>query len=141
MKSISFFSEGVEFSLTNPDKYILWLSEIAKNEGKEVESLTYIFCSDSYLLDINKKYLNHDYYTDIITFDNSTTANTVNSDMFISIDTVKSNAITYNETFEDELSRVIVHGLLHVLGYNDKVPTDQKLMREKENTYISLLQK
>jgi rRNA maturation RNase YbeY len=120
----------------NEDKYINWLSNVAKSEHKTISSLTYIFCSDEYLLDINIKYLGHDYYTDIITFPYKE-GNDIESDMYISIDRVKENAIEFSETFENELCRVMVHGLLHLIGYGDKNDDEIKIMRQKEEEYLA----
>ena len=122
----------------NEDKYINWLSNVAKSEHKTISSLTYIFCSDEYLLDINIKYLGHDYYTDIITFPYKE-GNDIESDMYISIDRVKENAIEFGETFENELCRVMVHGLLHLIGYGDKNDDEIKIMRQKEEEYLAFL--
>ena len=99
--------------------------------------INYIFCSDPYLLEINKQYLGHDYFTDILTFDYSQKP-VVSGDLFISIDTVRENAEYYGATFEEELHRVIVHGLLHLIGYDDHTPEEQKTMREKENYYLDI---
>lgn len=122
----------------NEDKYIKWLSNVTKSEYKTISSLTYIFCSDEYLLDINTKYLGHDYYTDIITFPYKE-GNDIESDMYISIDRVKENAIEFGETFENELCRVMVHGLLHLIGYGDKNDDEIKIMRQKEEEYLAFL--
>ncbi len=100
--------------------------------------LSFVFCTDDYLLKVNKKFLNHDYYTDIITFDYNE-SNRVSGDLIISIDRVKENAITHQCSFHTELYRVIIHGVLHLLGYSDKTETQQKEMRELENLYLSQL--
>ena len=99
-----------------------------------------IFCSDNYILDINQKYLQHDYFTDIITFDYCE-GKTLSGDLFISVDTVRENAIFYGTEFDDELNRVIVHGLLHLIGYDDHSEEDQKTMRSKENYYLAQREK
>ena len=137
--AIHFFAEEITFSLPNEPKVIAWLDQIATNHNHQVEELNYIFCTDDYLLEINRTHLDHDYYTDIITFDNSDTANQLEGDIFISIDRVRENAHHHSTTFEDELSRVMAHGLLHLLGYSDKTDDEQKEMREKENACLSLL--
>lgn len=121
----------------NENQYIEWLSAVVKSEHKTISSLTYIFCSDDYLLDINIKYLGHDYYTDIITFPYKEVSD-LESDMYISIDRVKENAEEYNEIFETELRRVMVHGLLHLLGYGDKTDIEIQTMRQKEEEYLRL---
>lgn len=138
MNIINFINEDIEFSLNNESNYIDWLLSIAKKENASIDSLTYVFCSDNYLLSINKEYLNHDYFTDIITFDNSSDSKNIYGDIFISVERVKDNSIEFKTTFENELKRVISHGILHLIGYNDKTNDDKTLMRQKENTYISL---
>lgn len=109
-----------------------WIKETINFYGKKTGSISYIFCSDEYILDINKQYLNHDYYTDIITFD-YTEAELVSGDVFISLDTVKSNAELYNQNFEKELYRVIIHGILHLCGQKDKSEKDKAEMTRKED--------
>ncbi|MBT8230841.1 MAG: rRNA maturation RNase YbeY [Bacteroidia bacterium] len=133
---IAFYCEDVDFSLEDKDNLREWLLEVVRTENKAISSLDYIFCSDQHLLEINKKYLDHDYYTDIITFPLNT--DPIESNVFISIDRVKENAQLYNQSFIDELHRVIVHGLLHMIGYNDKTQEDEFQMREKENSYLQL---
>lgn len=137
--NIQFFSEDVEFSLKDKKKTIQWINKITSNSNKEIECINYIFCSDEYLLNINKEHLDHDYYTDIITFDLSEDENFIESDIFISIDRVKENAITNNMHFDTELYRVIIHGLLHLFGFNDKTEVQKIIMREKEDACLSLL--
>ena len=133
---INYFSKN-DFILKNNLKRKKWLKETIENEGFRLGDINYIFCSDEQLLDINIQYLNHDYYTDIITFDYKEN-HIISGDIFISTDRVKENAIINNEEFDDELNRVLVHGILHIIGYKDKMDEDIKLMREKENTYINL---
>lgn len=137
---INFFSETIDFSLTNQQKskIINWISNVLKQEGKSMKFINYVFCTDDYLLKINSKYLNHSTLTDIITFDYSTNGK-IASDIFISIERVKENAIKYNTNFNKELYRVMVHGALHLAGYKDKTSTDKKLMRAKEDFYLNLL--
>jgi probable rRNA maturation factor len=137
-KNIRFFSEEVNFELKNKVALRNWIAKAASNEGYSIKSINYIFCNDDYLHKINVEYLDHDTLTDIITFDNSEDPGRIESDIFISIDTVASNANDLNITFEVELHRVIIHGLLHLCGYKDKAPQDAILMREKENHYLSL---
>lgn len=137
--NIQFFSEDVEFSLKDTKKTIQWITKVSSSSDKEIESINYIFCSDEYLLSINKEHLDHDYYTDIITFDLSEDKNIIESDIFISIDRVKENAITNNINFDTELYRVIIHGLLHLVGFNDKTEEQKIIMREKEDACLSLL--
>jgi len=139
MDSISFFSEDIDFSLKQEEKITLWLERIAESENTTIEEINYIFCTDDYLLKINQEYLDHDYYTDIITFDNrDSPEDPIESDIFISIDRVTENASDQNVSFEHELNRVLAHGLLHLIGYNDKTEEEQLLMREKEEAYLSL---
>jgi rRNA maturation RNase YbeY len=132
---IHFCTEDITFSLKEKLKHKAWLNEVAKQEGKRILELTYVFCSDDYLLQINQEYLNHDTLTDIVTFDNSEDPNKIEGDIFISIDRVKENGDALG-TKETELERVMVHGLLHLLGYKDKKKEDKVLMTEKEDFYI-----
>jgi rRNA maturation RNase YbeY len=132
---IQFCTEDVTFSLKEKLKHKAWLNEVAKQEGKKIVELSYVFCSDSYLLEINQAYLNHDTLTDIVTFDNSENSNKIEGDIFISIDRVRENGEKLG-TSETELERVMVHGLLHLLGYKDKKKEDKALMTEKEDFYI-----
>jgi rRNA maturation RNase YbeY len=135
--SINFFSEDVEFSLEKEKSVKIWLEKCIKNEGLIPGELSYVFASDDYLLNINKEYLQHDFYTDIITFDYRESS-TISGDIFISIDRVKENAATLQIPFPDELHRVIIHGVLHIMGYKDKSPEEETLMRSKEDFYLSL---
>ena len=112
------------------------IRDLFKKEKTRLEQLQYIFCSDEYLLEINKQHLNHNYYTDIITFDLSETPNAVTGEIYISIDRVKENAKTYKAPFKQELLRVIFHGALHLCGYKDKTEKDQALMRKAEDKYL-----
>ena len=139
MQGIYFHSEGtVKNPLSGKQKiYKQWLQEVAKKEEGCIQEIHYIFCDDSYILEMNKNYLNHDYYTDIITFPYSHDKKDIKADIYISVDTVASNAEQFNVTFDNELNRVIVHGLLHMLGYQDKSDEQALVMREKENYYIS----
>ena len=132
---IQFCSEDITFSLKEKLKHKAWLNEVAKQEGKKILELSYVFCSDDYLLEINKEYLNHDTLTDIVTFDNSEDPKKIEGDIFISIDRGKENGEKLG-TSATELERVMVHGLLHLLGYKDKKKEDKALMTEKEDFYI-----
>jgi len=132
---IHFCTEDITFSLKEKLKHKAWLNEVAKQEGKRILELTYVFCSDDYLLQINQEYLNHDTLTDIVTFDNSEDPKRIEGDVFISIDRVKENGDALG-TKETELKRVMVHGLLHLLGYKDKKKEDKAIMTEKEDFYI-----
>ena len=131
-----FFEETDEFDVSglNVEKNI---EIVLANENRTLGEVNYIFCSDEYLLNINKHYLNHDYYTDVISFDYSEDG-IISGDIFISVDTVKDNAKEYEVEFEKELARVMVHGVLHFIGYKDKTDEDAKLMRQKENQYLPL---
>jgi probable rRNA maturation factor len=133
---VHFCTEDITFSLKEKLKHKAWLNEVAKQEGKRILELTYVFCSDDYLLQINQEYLNHDTLTDIVTFDNSEDPKRIEGDIFISIDRVKENGDALG-TKETELKRVMVHGLLHLLGYKDKKKEDKAIMTEKEDFYIN----
>jgi rRNA maturation RNase YbeY len=113
------------------------LKTLAKSEGKALKDISVVFTDDDYLLEVNKQYLNHDYYTDVITFDYSVFPE-VSGDIMISLDRVKENADTLSVSFQEELNRVVYHGLLHLCGYKDKSADDEKLMRKKENYYLEL---
>ena len=137
MPSISFFEEDISFKLKNKAHVRQWITFAIQNEGFKLKELSYIFCSDNYLLQINQQYLDHDTYTDIITFDNSESSGIVASDIFISIDRIRENAAKFNVAETTELHRVIIHGVLHLLGYKDKSATDKQKMTEKEDYYLS----
>ncbi len=141
METVFFFSEDVDYCLPSEAEIRKWLELVALDENQTLDSLNYIFCSDEYLLNINREFLNHDYYTDIITFDNSNDQALIQADIFISIDRVKENALNNNEDFNLELKRVLVHGLLHLIGYNDKKSEEQRAMRQKEDSCLSLFLK
>jgi len=117
-----------------------WIKECIYLYKKQVGDINYIFCSDKYLLEINKKFLNHDYYTDIITFDNCMN-DIINADIFISIDRVKENSKKYNAAFFEELNRVMIHGILHLIGFNDSTDIEKKQMRRRENKCLNLFYK
>ncbi len=134
---IIFHSEDVDFHLVDKKKLINWIKNSIKNESKKVGEISYIFCSDNYLYNMNLGYLNHDTYTDIITFD-YTENDIISGDIFISIDRVKDNAKKFSTIFENELSRVIIHGVLHLIGYKDKSAQEKHLMRSKEDFYLTL---
>lgn len=135
--SIEFFSEEIDFQLENQVQINNWLSVVAKSENKTLGELSFIFCTDEYLHNINVQYLNHDTYTDIITFDYSE-GNILAGDIFISIQRVQENAKSFNVDFFDELCRVLVHGVLHLMGYKDKSIEEQQTMRAKEDFYLTL---
>lgn len=139
MAVINFFEEEIAYKILHKTALKLWIKNTIKAEGFKLDVLSYIFCPDSYLLQINKQYLNHDTYTDIITFDNSDAEKVVSGDIFISVERVRENAANYNISENDELHRVIIHGALHLLGYNDKKADDKKVMTLKEDFYLNEL--
>lgn len=136
---IQFHTEDTAFNLQETDKIQNWLAEAAKREGSQITALSFIFCSDNYLYNINVEYLNHDTLTDVITFQYSEPKEDIEGDIFISIDRIKENAEQFKVSFEHELFRVMIHGTLHLLGYGDKTPEEKTLMTEKENFYLNLL--
>ena len=135
---IQYIAEEIE--LPKLEKRIIsrWIKETATQYGKKVGEIAYIFCSDARILEVNNQYLNHDYYTDIITFD-YTESNIISGDIFISIDTVKSNAEEFGVTFESEIQRIIIHGILHLCGQDDKTPELRLEMTRKEDLAINKL--
>lgn len=134
---VNLFFEDVEVLDLDPDFFVLWLSKVCEIEKKELGEVSLIFCSDEYLLEMNRTHLDHDYYTDIITFDYY--EEEITGDLFISVDRVKENATDLSGDFKDELHRVVVHGVLHLLGYGDKSEDEEKLMRKKENEALLLI--
>ena len=140
MSNINFFYEEVDYRLKQKTSIIHWIKKVISSESNvSISSINYIFCSDSFLQKINIDYLQHDALTDIITFNNSDNANELDSDIYISIDRVADNSSRYKKTMENELHRVMVHGILHLLGYSDKTTSEKKLMRKKEDEYLTLL--
>lgn len=133
---VSYFTQDTDFKFKSKRLTSQWLKLVAQAESKKLGAVSVIFCSDNYLLDINKKYLNHDYFTDIITFDYCE-GDLISGDLFISIDSVKNNSEFYKSCFEDELNRVIVHGVLHLIGYDDHTESDVAVMRSKEDFYLN----
>lgn len=138
MAKVNFFSESIDFKLPHPRKTAAWISDVVKKEGKQLKELNYIFCSDEYLLSINQDYLNHNTFTDIVTFDNSEGDRVIEGDIFISIDRVNENAGKFKVDVDVELHRVIVHGALHLMGYKDKSKLEKSKMRELEDVYLNL---
>jgi len=136
--SIKYFNEDVPFPKLKKRRTTNWIKETIRQEGKVIGDISFVFCSDDYLLEVNRKYLTHDYYTDIITFD-YVENDVISGDIFISIDRIKENAIQFSTTMENELNRVLVHGILHLLGYNDKIKKDKALMTVKEDYYLNVL--
>ena len=135
---IHFFAEDIVFKPLHPRKTSLWIKRAIEKEAHNLDTLNYIFCSDAYLLEMNQEYLSHKTYTDIITFDNSDEEKLINGDIFISIERVRENAEKFDTTFEQELHRVMIHGVLHLMGYKDKTPEEKSTMRKKEEAYLSL---
>lgn len=134
---ISYFSEETDFSLSHPEHTSQWIHKTIIEENLDQGEVSIIFCSDDYLLKVNQEHLQHDYYTDIITFQYS--SNPVSGDLFISIDRIRENANDYGVSFDTELHRVIIHGILHIIGYKDKTIADVNLIRSKEDYYLSKL--
>jgi probable rRNA maturation factor len=133
--SILFNYHNVKFDIKNKRILRKWINAAIKNENKECGSINYIFTNDSFLLELNIKYLSHNYFTDIITF-NYSEDHFLSGDIYISLETVKSNSIKYGCSFEEELRRVIIHGVLHLIGYDDLSQNEKRIMREKENYYL-----
>ncbi len=131
------FNYEFEFKLQDESLYSNWISRVIQSENKKEGDINYVFCEDEYILQINQQYLNHDYYTDIISFD-YTVGNELHGDIFISVDRVRENALDYATSFEEELKRVIIHGVLHYCGYKDKTEEDVQLMRSKEDVKIQM---
>lgn len=133
---ISYCNADIKFELKGKLQNNRWLKFVAESEIRKIGDISIVFCSDNYILDVNMKYLQHDYFTDIITFDYCE-GKVLSGDLIISIDSVRENAALYGVKFEEELNRVMVHGVLHLIGYDDHSEADQKIMREKENYYLS----
>jgi len=133
---ISFSTVDLKYNLQSKLKIKSWVKNILEKEGKTAGDITYIFCTDVYLLSMNEKYLKHDTLTDIITFDYSE-KNNLSGDIFISIERVKENAGSFKTTFDLELGRVMAHGVLHLAGYKDKAPEDKIVMKSKEDFYLA----
>jgi probable rRNA maturation factor len=140
---ITFHTEDIVFTLKNKTRIKKWIIQTIERKKRKTGAINFIFCSDSYLLSINKQYLNHHTFTDIITFDYSKDAKNMalSSDIFISIDRVQENAVTFSKTVENELHRVIIHGILHLLGYKDKTKDAKEQMTKQENACLKLLEK
>lgn len=134
---VRYFCEDIKFNFKDKLSNNRWLKLVAGSEIKKLGDINVIFCSDNYILDVNMKFLQHDYFTDIITFDYCQ-GDVLSGDLFISVDSVRENAVEYGAEFDEEIHRVIVHGLLHLIGYDDHTPDEQKTMREKENYYLAL---
>lgn len=135
---VNVFYEDTKTLDKTPEFFDLWFGKICHTEGKLLGDVSVVFCSDTYLLELNKRHLQHDFFTDIITFDYSE-GDRVAGDLFVSVDRVYENADAYNVSRETELNRVSVHGILHLLGYKDNTPQEVAVMREKENEALALL--
>lgn len=135
---VNVFYEDTKTLDKTPEFFDLWFGKICHTEGKLLGDVSVVFCSDTYLLELNKRHLQHDFFTDIITFDYSE-GDRVAGDLFVSVDRVYENAEAYNVSRETELNRVSVHGILHLLGYKDNTPQEAAVMREKENEALALL--
>ena len=133
---LKFFSEEINFKQPHPLKTSKWIKSILQSEGYKIGALNYIFCSDDYLLEINRQYLQHDYYTDIITFDNSEDEGILEGDIYVSVDRVKENAQNLGIAFDLELRRVLIHGLLHLVGFEDSTEDLKVEMRAKEDACL-----
>ena len=135
---IDFETEDIHFELTNYQQVSLWIKEVINRYRYKLQSLTYIFCSDEYLHKINVQYLEHDTLTDIITFDNADEDGTIEGDIFVSVERVKENAESLGISFEDELHRVMIHGVLHLMGFPDSTPQLKEAMRREEDKCLTL---
>lgn len=133
---IQFYNDTIPMPEIRPNEVRTWLKSVAADYGKKTGNINYIFCGNQKILEVNKKFLHHDYYTDVITFD-YTTGNTLNGDIFISLDTVTTNAAHAGCSFDEELHRILVHGLLHLCGQNDKTPETRSQMTIKENLALA----
>ena len=136
--SVYFANHDVDFELHNDLLIRNWISKVVSNHGKKIGKISYLFCSDSYIIEINNTFLHHDTFTDIITFD-YVEGNLVSGDILISVDRVRDNAAIFDVPFSQELYRVIIHGVLHLLGFKDKADEDAKVMRKKEEESLLLL--
>ncbi|HSH51956.1 MAG TPA: rRNA maturation RNase YbeY [Bacteroidales bacterium] len=132
---LQFFNEDIDFSLPNQNDLKSWIIAAIKNENYIPGNINFIFTSNKYLLNLNKQHLSHNYFTDIITF-NDVQGSTINGDIFISIETVENNSSRFGVSFESELSRVMIHGILHLVGYDDQTEAQKSEMRKKENDYL-----
>lgn len=136
--AISYFEEDIKFPDIKKGKVSTWIKEVAATYNKRVGDISYIFCSDEKILEVNRQYLEHDYYTDIITFD-YTTGDVISGDLFISLETVRTNSEKFNTPYNEELHRTIIHGILHLCGINDKGPGEREIMEANENNALAML--
>lgn len=135
---ITFQSEGVDHPQINETELLSWIESVAKKHDREAGEISYLFCDDEKILEVNQQYLDHDFYTDIITFDYSE-GNTISGDIIISLQTVESNSQMYQTDYSEELHRVIIHGILHLCGLKDSTEEDEKAMRDAENRALEML--
>lgn len=135
---ISYQTDGVKMPAIKRRETTAWIKKVAASHGRKVGDIAYIFCNDEKILEVNRQYLQHDYYTDIITFDYDED-DVISGDLFISLDTVRTNAEQVGATYEEELHRVIIHGILHLCGINDKGPGEREIMEENENKALTML--
>lgn len=136
--AIAYYAEEVKLPAIKKKAVGDWIRKVASLYGKRTGDISYIFCSDEKILEVNKQYLQHDYYTDIISFD-YTEGTKISGDLFISLDTVKSNSENFGTDYTEELHRIIIHGILHLCGINDKGPGEREIMTQKENEALALL--
>lgn len=136
--AITYYAEETELPAIRQEEVSEWIRTVAKNHGKKTGKISYIFCSDEKILEVNRQYLQHDYYTDIITFD-YTEGDKIAGDLFISLDTVRTNAEAFHTSYNEELHRTIIHGILHLCGINDKGPGEREIMEAHENEALKLL--
>lgn len=136
--AVSFFTEGIDMPDINKTDIRNWVKNVAELHSKRLGPVSYIFCDDNKILEVNKQFLQHDYYTDIITFD-YTEGDKISGDLFISLDTVRTNAEQFGQDYNTELHRVIIHGILHLCGINDKGPGEREIMEAEENKALALL--
>ncbi len=136
---IQFITEQVSMPAIEKSKVKTWIKAVAQSFGRKTGDISYVFCTDQRILEVNNAYLQHDYYTDIITFDYSTET-TISGDIFISLDTVKSNSEAFKTDYREELHRILIHGILHLCGNDDKTPELRLLMTEKENAALRLIE-
>jgi probable rRNA maturation factor len=141
MGNIKFFSEDIHFGLKNKKKIAEWINRVLISEHVKISvNIDFVFCSDQFLLNINQTYLKHNFFTDIISFDLSDDNNHIDGEVYISIDRVRENGLIFGSTFENELRRVIIHGVLHIIGYKDMSRSEIKKMRQLENKYLKMME-
>jgi len=136
--AITYHNEDIKMPAIKKQEVTRWIKQVAENHGKKTGDIAYIFCSDEKIIEVNRQYLEHDYYTDIITFD-YTEGNKISGDLFISLDTVKTNAEKFSTDYNEELHRTIIHGILHLCGINDKKPGEREIMEQHENDALRML--